>query len=50
MSELEVLAFVVPLRGRGEALFAGIDLPARGLRCTRQQASRHAQHVVLQKG
>ena len=36
--------------GRGEALFAGIDLPALGLRCTRQQASGHAQHVVLQKG
>jgi dihydrofolate reductase len=33
--------------GRGEAMFAGIDLPALGLRVTEHQASEHATHIVL---
>jgi dihydrofolate reductase len=33
--------------GRGEAVFAGIDLPALGLRVTEHQATEHATHVVL---
>jgi dihydrofolate reductase len=33
--------------GQGEAMFAGIDLPARGFRVTEHQASEHAMHVVL---
>ena len=37
------------LLGRGEALLTGIDLAALGLRCTRHQASAHAQHVVLSR-
>jgi len=37
------------LLGRGEALFAGIDLGALGFRCTEHQASALAQHVVLRR-
>jgi dihydrofolate reductase len=37
------------LLGRGEALFAGVDLTALGFRCTRHQASEFAQHVVLSR-
>lgn len=33
--------------GRGEALFAGIDLPALGYRVTKHQSTEHATHVVL---
>ena len=33
--------------GRGEAMFAGIDLPALGYRVTEHQATEHAMHVVL---
>jgi dihydrofolate reductase len=33
--------------GQGEALFAGIDLPALGFSVTEHQASEHATHVVL---
>jgi len=33
--------------GQGEAMFAGIDLPALGFRVTQHQASEHATHVVL---
>src|ERR1700759_4923393 len=33
--------------GQGEAMFAGIDLPALGFRVTEHQASEHATHVVL---
>jgi len=33
--------------GQGEALFAGIDLPALGFRVTERQASEHATHIVL---
>ena len=37
------------LLGRGEALFAGIDLGALGFRCTGHQASDFAQHLVLRR-
>ena len=37
------------LLGRGEALFAGIDLGALGFRCTEHQASEHAQHLRLKR-
>ena len=33
--------------GQGEAMFAGIDLPALGYRVTEHQASEHATHIVL---
>jgi dihydrofolate reductase len=33
--------------GQGEAMFAGIDLPALGLRVAEHQTSEHAMHVVL---
>jgi dihydrofolate reductase len=33
--------------GQGEAMFAGIDLPALGYRVTEHQATEHATHVVL---
>jgi dihydrofolate reductase len=33
--------------GQGEALFAGLDLPALGYRVVEHQASEHATHVVL---
>ena len=33
--------------GQGEAMFAGIDLPALGFRVTERQASEHATHIVL---
>jgi len=35
--------------GRGEAMFAGIDLPALGFRVVERAASEHATHVVLRK-
>ena len=41
------LAIAPVLLGRGEALLAGIDLPALGFACTRHVASPHATHVVL---
>ena len=41
------LAIAPVLLGRGEALLAGIDLPARSFACTRHVASPHATHVVL---
>ncbi len=37
------------LLGRGEALLAGLDLPALGFRCTRHVGTEHALHVVLEK-
>src|SRR5580704_12122883 len=33
--------------GQGEAMFAGIDLPALGYRVTEHQATEHATHIVL---
>lgn len=44
------LAIAPALLGRGEALFAGIDLAARGFRCTEHAATAHAMHVVLTRG
>ncbi|MBX4957263.1 dihydrofolate reductase family protein [Rhizobium lentis] len=35
--------------GRGEAMFAGIDLPALGFRVTEHVASEKATHIVLAK-
>ncbi|ANL41052.1 dihydrofolate reductase-like protein [Rhizobium phaseoli] len=35
--------------GMGEAMFAGIDLPALGFRVTEHVASEHATHIVLAK-
>lgn len=33
--------------GQGEAMFAGIDLPALGFHVAEHQASEHATHIVL---
>jgi dihydrofolate reductase len=41
------LAMSPVLLGRGEALFAGIELTALGFRCTEHVASPNAMHVVL---
>jgi dihydrofolate reductase len=38
------------LLGAGEHLFAGLDLPALGYRCTEHVASAKATHMVLRKG
>ena len=37
------------LLGRGEALFAGLDLDALGYECTRVQAGERATHLLLRK-
>ena len=37
------------LLGRGEALFAGLDLDALGYECTRAQAGERATHLFLRK-
>jgi dihydrofolate reductase len=41
------LAFAPILLGRGESLFAGIDLPALGYRVQKHVASAAATHVVI---
>jgi dihydrofolate reductase len=43
------LAIAPTLLGAGEALFAGIDLPALGFRCTEHAATANAMHVILTK-
>ncbi len=43
------LAVTPIVLGRGEALFAGIDLPALGFRVTAHQATVHATHIVLSR-
>jgi len=43
------LAFRPILLGSGENLFAGIDLPALGYRCTEHVSTELAMHVVLKK-
>jgi dihydrofolate reductase len=43
------LAISPVLLGRGEALLAGIDLPALGYRCTDHVATSAATHVVITK-
>ncbi len=35
--------------GQGEAMLAGIDLPALGYRVTEHQATEHATHIVLSR-
>jgi dihydrofolate reductase len=44
------LAFSPVLLGRGEALFAGIDLLAAGFSCAEHVNTANAMHVVLRKG
>ncbi|MBV9889470.1 MAG: dihydrofolate reductase [Rhizobacter sp.] len=44
------LAFAPALLGGGEALLAGIDLPALGFAVARKAATENALHVVLAKG
>jgi dihydrofolate reductase len=41
------LAIAPTLLGAGEALFAGIDLPALGFRCSEHVGTANALHVVL---
>jgi dihydrofolate reductase len=43
------LALSAALLGSGEALLAGIDLPALGFECTERVGTAHAMHVVLTK-
>jgi dihydrofolate reductase len=43
------LAIAPVVLGAGEALLAGIDLPALGLRCTEHASTPHALHVVLRR-
>jgi dihydrofolate reductase len=44
------LAIAPVLLGSGEALLAGIDLPALGFKVTEHVPTPHATHVVLRKG
>ena len=43
------LASAPVLLGRGEALFAGIDLPALGYSVVERKASEHATHLVIER-
>jgi len=43
------LAFRPILMGSGENLFADLDLPTLGYRCTEHVSTEHALHVVLRK-
>lgn len=43
------LAMAPALLGRGESLFAGIDMNALGFTCTERTAGENATHVVLTK-
>jgi len=43
------LAVAPALMGRGENLFAGLDLPSLGYQATRRTVSGHASHVILTK-
>jgi len=44
------LALAPVLRGSGEHLLAGLDVPALGYACTEQAASDKATHVAITKG
>ncbi|MGE0816136.1 MAG: dihydrofolate reductase family protein [Vicinamibacterales bacterium] len=44
------LAVSPVLLGRGESLFAGLDLPALGYTVVEQTPTAHATHVVLRRG
>lgn len=48
IDELQV-AFSPIVLGKGEALFAGIDLPALGFRVSEHRATEHATHIVLRR-
>ena len=43
------IAIAPVVLGRGEALFAGLDLPALGYAITEHVPSEHATHVVFSK-
>ncbi len=43
------LAVAPVLLGRGEALFAGLDLPTMGFSVTERKATENATHVILEK-
>ena len=43
------LAIAPVVLGRGEALFAGLDLPALGFKVTGHEATELATHVVLDR-
>src|SRR5689334_11601257 len=43
------LALAPVVLGHGEALFAGLNLPALGFSVTERKATEHATHVVLEK-
>ena len=43
------LAFAPVLLGAGEALFAGLDLPALGYRCVERVATDAATHVLIRR-
>jgi dihydrofolate reductase len=43
------LAIAPVLLGKGEPLFAGLDLPALGYACTRQVATSGATHVMIER-
>ena len=38
------------LLGRGESLFAGLDLPALGYRVTGRVATERATHLTIERG
>ena len=44
------LAIAPVALGQGEALFAGLDLPALGFSVTKHSMTERAMHVVLEKG
>jgi len=48
IDELHVVLSPVVL-GQGEAMFAGIDMPALGYRVTEHQATEHATHIILSR-
>jgi dihydrofolate reductase len=48
IDELQV-AFSPIVLGKGEALFAGIDLPVLGFRVSEHRATEHATHIVLSR-
>ncbi len=43
------LAVAPVLLGKGEALFAGLDLPALSYRCVEQVATSRATHIIIRK-
>ncbi|WP_433972267.1 dihydrofolate reductase family protein [Tunturiibacter lichenicola] len=43
------LAVAPVVLGQGEALFAGLDMPALGFRVTEHKATEYASHIVLER-